>query len=210
MSALERFVNDSDVETPVLVKAALTHAQFETIHPFLDGNGRIGRLLVTLLLVADGVLSQPLLYLSLYLKRHRDVYYERLQRIRSHGEWEAWLAFFLDGVIDVASSTTRVTSELLQLVQQDRQRAQALGRGAGTAMRVHDQLVREVVGRPAQIAERLGLSEPPVYQALARLEQLGIVREITGRRRGRIYAYDQYLALLNADTDRATSTTGAT
>jgi Fic family protein len=201
MGDLERFVNDQPQLTPVLVKAALAHAQFETIHPFLDGNGRLGRLLVTLLLVADGVLRQPLLYLSLYLKRHRDDYYDHLQRTRTEGDWESWLRFFLEGVIDVATSTTKTTTDLVGLVEQDRQRVQHLGRASATVVRVHDRLVREIVGRPADIAQALKLSEPPVYQALSRLEELGIVREITGRQRGRVYAYDQYLALLNADTE---------
>ena len=205
MGALERFVNDRPLPTPVLIKAALAHAQFETIHPFLDGNGRLGRLLVTLLLVADGVLRQPLLHLSLYLKRHRDDYYDHLQRTRTEGAWEAWLRFFLDGVTEVATATTKTTTDLVALVEGDRQRVQQLGRASATAVRVHDRLVREIVGRPADIAGALGLSEPPVYQALSRLEDLGIVREITGRRRGRVYAYDQYLALLNADTDTALS-----
>jgi Fic family protein len=202
MRDLERFMNDEPDPTPVLVKAALSHAQFETIHPFLDGNGRLGRLLVTLLLIADQVLRAPLLYLSLYLKRHRDAYYDHLQRTRTEGDWESWLRFFLDGVIDVATSTTKTTADLVALVERDRQRTQQLGRASSTAVRVHDRLVREVVGRPADIAQALGLSEPPVYQALSRLEELGIVREITGRRRGRVYAYDQYLAVLNADTEQ--------
>jgi Fic family protein len=201
MGDLERFVNDQPQLTPVLVKAALAHAQFETIHPFLDGNGRLGRLLVTLLLIADRVLRQPLLYLSLYLKRHRDDYYDHLQRTRTEGDWESWLRFFLEGVIEVATSTTKTTTDLVGLVEQDRQRVQQLGRASATAVRVHDRLVREIVGRPADIAQALKLSEPPVYQALSRLEELGIVREITGRQRGRVYAYDQYLALLNADTE---------
>lgn len=205
MSDLERFVNDEPQVTPVLMKAALAHAQFETIHPFLDGNGRLGRLLVTLLLVADGVLRQPLLYLSLYLKRHRDDYYDHLQRTRTEGDWEGWLRFFLEGVTQVALSITQTTGDLIALVDRDRQSVQQLGRASATAVRVHDRLVREIVGRPAEIAQALGLSEPPVYQALSRLEDLGIVREITGRQRGRVYAYDQYLALLNADTDPAVS-----
>jgi Fic family protein len=201
MSDLERFVNDEPQPTPVLVKAALAHAQFEAIHPFLDGNGRLGRLLVTLLLVSDGVLRQPLLYLSLYLKRNREEYYDHLQRTRTRGDWESWLRFFLDGVIEVATSTTATTTELVALVEADRQRVQQLGRASATAVRVHDRLAREIVGRPAEIANQLKLSEPPVYQALARLADLGIVREITGRQRGRVYAYNKYLAILNADTE---------
>ena len=109
MGALELFLHDDPVETPILIKAALAHAQFETIHPFLDGNGRVGRLLITLLLCSQEVLSRPLLYLSLYLKRNRDIYYELLQRVRTDGVWEEWLEFFLEGVIEVADSATQTT-----------------------------------------------------------------------------------------------------
>jgi Fic family protein len=200
MGALERFLHDDPVSTPILIKAALGHAQFETIHPFLDGNGRLGRLLITLLLIAEGVLDRPLLYLSLYLKRHRDVYYDHLQRIRLDGAWEEWLAFFLDGVIEVAASTTETTKRLVAMIERDRRRIQDLGRGSATAARVHDRLIAHVVGRPAAVAGELDMSEPPIYQAFSRLEELGIAREITGRRRGRIYVYDEYLTLLNEDT----------
>jgi Fic family protein len=199
MADLERFLNDVSSSTPVLIKAALAHAQFETIHPFLDGNGRLGRLLVTLLLVADGVLRRPLLYLSLYLKRHRDLYYDHLQRVRTDGDWESWLRFFVDGVVDVAASTAQTTTNLVQMIERDRQRVQQLGRAAATAIRVHERLIREIIARPADVASALGLSEPPVYQAFTRLEALGILREITGRQRGRLYVYDEYLSLLNAD-----------
>jgi Fic family protein len=200
MSELERFLDDHPAPTPLLVKAALGHAQFETIHPFLDGNGRVGRLLVTLLLVGEGVLRQPLLYLSVYLKRHRDLYYEHLQRVRTHGEWEQWVRFFLDGVIEVAEATTSTTRELIAMIDADRQRIQGLGRGAATAIRVHDRLTREIIARPTELAEQVGMSEPPIHQALARLERIGIAREITGRQRGRIYVYDEYLRRLSEDT----------
>jgi Fic family protein len=200
MSDLERFINDDAARSPVLMKAALAHAQFETIHPFLDGNGRLGRLLVTMLLVSEGVLRQPLLYLSLYLKRHRDLYYERLQRIRTHGEWEAWLTFFLDGVTEVATATAATTTELVSMIEHDRRRVSDIGRGAATAARVHEYLVREIVGRPQQVAKAIGMSQPPVNRALTTLQRMRIVREVTGRQRGRLYVYDQYLNRLNADT----------
>jgi len=203
MGALEKFLHDDPVATPVLVKAALAHAQFETIHPFLDGNGRLGRLLITLLLIAEGVLERPLLYLSLFLKRHRDVYYDHLQRIRLEGSWEEWLAFFSDGVIDVARSTTETTRRLVSVIEQDRRRIQGLGRGAATAARVHERLIAHVIGRPAAVAAELKMSEPPVYQAFSRLEEIGIAREITRRQRGRIYVYGEYLRLLNEDIPAA-------
>jgi Fic family protein len=200
MGDLEKFLHDDPVQTPILVKAALAHAQFETIHPFLDGNGRVGRLLITLLLVSEGVLDRPLLYLSLYLKQNRDVYYDHLQRVRSEGAWEQWLGFFLDGITAAANSTIVTTKAIVELIENDRRRIQDLGRGAHTALLVHADLTKYVVGRPAQIARSIAMSEPPVYQALERLEQLAIVRETTGRQRGRVYAYDQYLKLLNEDT----------
>jgi Fic family protein len=203
MGALEKFLHDDPIRTPILIKAALAHAQFETIHPFLDGNGRLGRLLITLLLMAEGVLDRPLLYLSLYLKRNRDLYYDHLQRIRTQGAWEEWLTFFLDGITDVADSTTATTRQLVAMIERDRRRIQELGRGAATAARVHDRLVAHIVGRPAAVARELQMSEPPVYQAFSRLEEIGVAREITGRQRGRIYIYAEYLETLNADTTQA-------
>jgi Fic family protein len=200
MGALEKFLHGHPVQTPILVKAALAHAQFETIHPFLDGNGRVGRLLITLLLVAEGVLDRPLLYPSLYLKTHRDVYYDYLQRVRTEGIWEEWISFFLDGIAESAESTISTTKAIVELIDTDRQRIQKLGRSANTASLVHDDLTKFIVGRPGEIAKSIGMSEPPVYQALEHLERLGIARETTGRQRGRIYAYDRYLALLNEGT----------
>lgn len=200
MSELEKFLHDQPERTPILVKAALAHAQFESIHPFLDGNGRVGRLLITLLLVADGVLKGPLLYLSLYLKQSRDDYYDHLQRIRTEGAWEEWLRFFLEGVVEVAESTTATTGDLVQMIERDRRVIHEFGRGATTAARVHDLASRFVVFRPTVAAEVLELSAPPVYAAVNRLEEAGILREVTGRQRGRLYAYDEYLARLNEGT----------
>lgn len=201
MARLERFLHNDPEPTPILVKAALAHAQFETIHPFLDGNGRVGRLLITLLLVAEGVLARPLLYLSLYLKQNRDDYYDRLQRIRTEGAWEDWLQFFLEGVIEVAVSTTATTQELVHMVERDRQKIhEEFGRGAATALRVHDLAAKYVVLRPTAAARTLELSDPPIYAAVKRLEAAGVLREVTGRQRGKLYVYDEYLARLNEGT----------
>lgn len=200
MAELERFLHDQPERTPILIKAALAHAQFESIHPFLDGNGRVGRLLITLLLVADGVLKGPLLYLSLYLKQNRDDYYDHLQRIRTEGAWEAWLRFFLEGVVEVAESTTATTGDLVHMIERDRHTIHGFGRGAATAARVHDLASRFVVFRPTAAAQALGLSAPPVYSAVNRLEEAGILREVTGRQRGKLYVYDEYLARLNEGT----------
>jgi Fic family protein len=201
IAALERFIHNEPRPTPILIKAALAHAQFESIHPFLDGNGRVGRLLITLLLCSEGVMRRPLLYLSLYFKRHREDYYEHLQRVRTEGDWEGWLRFFLQGVIDVAESTTRTTRRLVAMVESDRQTIHAFGRGAATAHRVHDLAARFVLLGASSAAEQLGLTSPPVYAAIDRLERAGILREATGRRRGKLYVYDQYLAILNEGTE---------
>jgi Fic family protein len=212
MGRLELFLHDEPIPTPILIKAALAHAQFETIHPFLDGNGRLGRLLVTLLLCQTGdrpedrVLARPLLYLSLYLKRYRDAYYDRLQRVRTEGAWEPWLRFFLEGVVDVAGSATDTTRRILRLVANDRQRIQTIGRPAGSAQQVHDLISRDVITTIPEATKRLPVSEPTVASAMAHLEELGIVRELTGRMRGRIYAYTEYLGILNEGTELSAGT----
>ncbi len=199
MSDLEKFLHDDPEPTPILVKAALAHVQFETIHPFLDGNGRVGRLLITLLLCSENVLQQPLLYLSLYFKQNRDAYYDHLQRVRTEGAWEDWLAFFLEGVIAVASSATDTARRIRQLVERDREAVHGLGRGAASALRVHELAGRRVVLTASTAAALSGLSAPTVNAAFARLEEAGILREATGRRRGRVFVYAAYLELLQAE-----------
>jgi Fic family protein len=202
MGDLERFLHDQPIRTPVLLKAALAHAQFETIHPFLDGNGRLGRLLVTLLLCGqERVLSKPLLYLSLYLKRNRDAYYDRLQRVRTHGEWEEWVAFFLEGIVEVANSAAETTRRLLALVEQDRQRIQELGRAAASALRLHDLVVREVVFRIPPAATALDSNEVTIGNAARNLERLGIVVETTGRPRNKRFVYREYLRIIEEGTE---------
>jgi Fic family protein len=207
MSDLERFLHGEPVAMPILVRAALAHAQFETIHPFLDGNGRLGRLMVTLLLcsdTADGesqVLSRPLLYLSLHLKRHRDTYYDRLQAIRTDGDWEGWLRFFLEGVISVADLASETTKRIVELIARDRRRVNALGRAAGSAMLVFDHAVREVVLRIPETARQLPVSEPTVATAIGHLERIGILRERTGRPRNKVFVYDEYLKILSEGTE---------
>ncbi len=207
MADLEKFLHGEPVATPILIRAALAHAQFETIHPFLDGNGRLGRLLVTLLLcsdTADGesqVLSRPLLYLSLYLKHHRETYYERLQAIRAHGDWEGWLRFFLEGVISVADLASETTKRIVELIERDRRRVNALGRATGSALLVFDHAVREVVLRIPETADQLPVSEPTVATAIGHLERIGVLRELTGRPRSKIFAYDEYLKILSEGTE---------
>lgn len=195
---VERYLHDAP--DPLLIRLAMAHAQFETIHPFLDGNGRVGRLMITLVLCAEGVLSQPLLYLSLFFKENRDEYYERLQRIRTHGEWEEWLSFFLEGIATVARGATETTGRIVRMIEHDRQRIGGIGRAAGSALRVHDVAVRAVVVNPKVIARETGLTGPPIYDAIRRLEKLQVLNEVTGRQRGRVWVYGEYLDLLNEGT----------
>lgn len=196
MAALERFLHDGQAPG-ALVKAALAHAQFETIHPFLDGNGRVGRLLIALILHHEGVLRQPLLYLSLYLKQQRAEYYRLLDAVRSTGDWEAWLDFFLDGVHQTAGGAVETAQRLFALFQDDRARVQALGRQAGNVLRVFEALRARPLATIGSLCERAGLAFPTAARAVAALERLGIVREITGRKRERVFAYGGYLSLLN-------------
>jgi Fic family protein len=198
MAALERFLHDESV--PTLAKAALAHLQFETIHPFRDGNGRVGRLLVTLLLWKEGVLREPLLYLSLYLKQRRARYYELLQRVRTGGDWEAWLAFFADGVTTTAEGAVETARALVTLFQKDRERTQALGRGASSALRVHHEFQIRPLNTIPRLCARTRLTAPTVTKALLGLEKLRIVRETTMKKRGRVFAYTAFLGLLNEGT----------
>ncbi|MFA5844569.1 MAG: Fic family protein [Coriobacteriia bacterium] len=200
IAALERFLHDEGSSLPLLVKAALAHAQFETIHPFLDGNGRVGRLLVTLLLCEGGVLREPLLYLSLYMKQNRDEYYRLLSRCRTEGEWEAWVAFFLEGVAETADDAVGTARSLVGTFESDRRRIQDLGRKAGSALRVHDALKSRPVLLLPDVVTRSGLSFPAAASAMDSLEKLGIAREVTGKKRNRVFAYSEYLRLLSEGT----------
>jgi Fic family protein len=201
LSAFEDFMHEDQSRLPALIKAGLLHVQFETIHPFLDGNGRIGRLLVTLYLCVHGVLRRPLLYLSLYLKTHRADYYRLLQEVRERGAWEPWLEFFLDGVAETANQAFDATTRIVDLFKADRDRITAESNRAGSALRVHELLQQHPFLTAGQLVEHTGLSMPTVNAALADLERLGIVEEVTGRRRGRVFGYRQYLAILSEGTD---------
>jgi Fic family protein len=197
MAALERFLHAEEDGLPVLVRAGLAHVQFETVHPFLDGNGRVGRLLITLLLCAAGALRDPMLYLSLYLKQHRTAYYELLERVRREGDWEEWLAFFFEGVRQVAEGAVTTVDRLAELFRADRARVEGAGRRAGSALRVHEALKARPIQPMTATSEATGLSFPAASSAMDLLVELGIARERTGRRRNRLFAYDRYLAILN-------------
>ena len=200
MSALEKFLHDAKA-SPALLKAALWHVQFETIHPFLDGNGRVGRLMVTLLLCAEGMLREPMLYLSLYLKQHRARYYELLDSVRRDGDWEAWIAFFCQGVATVSESAVVTARRLLAVAEADRDRLQRLGRKAGSAAAVQQTLLRTPVCTIPRLARRTGLTLPTVAKALDVLLDRKIVSETTGKKRNRVYRYDRYLGILNEGTE---------
>jgi Fic family protein len=202
MAELERFLHDQPERTSTLIKAALAHVQFETIHPFLDGNGRVGRLLITLLFCAEGVLREPLLYLSLHFKHHRRRYYDLLTSVRANGDWETWLDFFARAVRETAASAVETAQSLVQLFARDRERLQALDR-AGSALRDHHELQARPLATVRWLVSRTGLSVPTVGKALETLVAAGIAREITGRRRGRVFIYDRYLALLGEGTETA-------
>lgn len=199
LGALERFLHNDPEPTPILIKTALAHVQFETIHPFLDGNGRIGRLLITLLLCADGILAQPLLYLSLYLKRHRALYYDLLQRVRTEGVWEEWLEFFIRGVIEIAVEAAESIRDIFRTIEDDRARVLAEGRSARTDLAVLECATRSVIITPAVVVDALGVNSDTAYKSIGRLEALGVLREMTGRRRNRAFAHGRYLDILTRD-----------
>jgi Fic family protein len=201
MGDLELFLHDKPVRTPVLLKAAIAHVQFETIHPFQDGNGRMGRLLVSLLLCNEGALGQPLLYLSLYLKRRRTTYFDLLQEVRLEGDWERWLRFFLEGVIETADQSVDTAKKILSLFDEDRRKIEGLGGSAGSALRVHHLLQKKVVTSIPAATQDLKLTQPTVAHALDEMRKLGIVQEITGNRRGRVFSYGNFMRILSEGTE---------
>ncbi|MFH1984479.1 MAG: Fic family protein [Pseudomonadota bacterium] len=201
MSKLERFLHDQPEPTPVLLKAALAHVQFETIHPFLDGNGRLGRLLVTLLLCEQKVLREPMLYLSLYFKTHRQYYYELLNNVRMTGDWEAWLDFFAEAVIVTATQAVETAQQLLDLSNQDRDKISGLGRAAASTLRVHRALMERPIATSGWLVEKTGITSATVNKTLVHLVQLGIVKELTARRRNRLFSYAGYIEVINRGTE---------
>ena len=198
MGAMEKFLHNDPVQTRPLLKAALAHVQFETIHPFLDGNGRLGRLLITFLLCAEGVLRQPLLYLSLHFKRHRSTYYRLLQEIRETGNWEEWLRFFFDGIITTSAAATTTARRLLDLFATHRK---LLAEESATVLRLHERLQQHPVISAMAAAQALGVTHPTATKALRTLERHGIVREVTGGDYRRLYTYSDYLAILGEGTE---------
>lgn len=193
----ERFLHDRPEPTPPLVRVALAHAQFETIHPFLDGNGRVGRLLIALQLAADGLMREPLLYLSLHFKKHRQTYYELLNAVRLSGDWETWLEFFADAVVASATQAAVSAKRLLELASADGRRIEGLGRAAASALAIHRVLQRQPIATAASLAAATGLTPATVNKSLTHLERIGVVAELTRKRRGRVFGYTRYADILN-------------
>ncbi len=201
LGEFEKFLHNDQHKLPVLVQAGLAHVQFESIHPFLDGNGRVGRLLITLLLCAKGALSEPLLYPSLYLKAHRGRYYDLLQRVRTEGAWEDWLAFFLEGVASTAHDAAEIAERTLKLFAKDRSKIETLRRASESAMRVHELMQTNPYIRIRTATKALKLTVPTVTNALNNLVRLGIVKEVSGKQRDRLFAYSRYVSLVSGNTE---------
>ncbi|MCB2191791.1 MAG: Fic family protein [Deltaproteobacteria bacterium] len=203
MGKLELFLHDQPKPTPVLLKAALAHVQFETIHPFLDGNGRLGRLMITLLLCEQKILRQPMLYLSLYFKAHRQYYYELLNTVRQTGDWELWLAFFAEAVATTASQAAETARQLHACSQIDQQKINDLGRAAASALQVHRALMERPIATAGWLSEKIDMANSTVNRALSQLQKLGIVQEITKQKRNRVFSYAQYIRIMNQGTSPA-------
>jgi Fic family protein len=201
MGSLELFLQEERSDLPQLIKAGLIHVQFETIHPFLDGNGRLGRLLITFLLCAAGVLREPILYLSLYFKQHRSAYYDLLDQVRAKGDWEGWLDFFLTGIKDTAEQAATAARRILAVFEEHRRKIEALGRPAASVLRVFEHMQRNPIVSIPATAKSIGISAPTVAKSLEHMQRLGMLREITGRQRHRLFVYDTYLAILSEGTE---------
>jgi Fic family protein len=211
LNAFEKFLHST--EYPILLKVGLAHAQFETIHPFLDGNGRVGRMLIALMLVSEGVLERPWLYVSLHFKQHRSEYYRLLQQVRTEGNWEEWLVFFLDGVTTIAHQATEKIRALMVLFERDRKVIEQSRKGSiyqsvavQSNLTVYDHLKKKIAIRIPETAEACGTTKPTVKRAIDDLQQLGIVTEATGKPRNKVYIYKDYLDILNQDDNVSSGT----
>jgi len=201
LDAFEKFLHDETIKMPALIKAALAHVQFETIHPFLDGNGRVGRLLITFILCIEGILKEPLLYLSLYFKANRQAYYDHLQSVRETGDWEAWVCFFLTGVIDTANQASETAQAIINLFNKDRSKIEEDGKPTAAILTIHNYFQNHPISNTTKIRETCGLSLPTILRSLTALEQQGIIEEITGKERHKIFVYREYLNILSKGTE---------
>lgn len=201
MGKLELFLHNQPEATPTLLKAALSHMQFESIHPFLDGNGRLGRLLMTLLLCENEVLKKPMLYLSLYFKTHRQYYYELLNNIRLTGDWEDWLDFFAEAVIITATQALETAQKLIDLTNTDRVNISGIGRAAASTLQLHQVLMKNPIATSGFFVDKTGISPATVNKCLIHLIDLGIVKELTAKKRNRIFSYSNYMEIINQGTE---------
>lgn len=198
LDAFEKFFHDPSINLPILIKAALAHLQFETIHPFLDGNGRLGRLLITLMLCENGVLKDPLLYLSLYFKTHRQEYYDHLQNVRETGDWESWIKFFLVGVAETSNQASITAKKIMSLFEVDKKVIEQAGKATVGILKIHNYLQSHPITNTTKIKQACGVSLPTVLRSLEALSKLNIVEEITGKERHKVFIYRQYLDILNS------------
>ncbi len=201
MGDLEKFLHDQPQRTPTLIKAALLHVQFETIHPFLDGNGRLGRLLIPMVLLSEGALERPLLYLSLYFKQHRSTYYDLLQQVRLEGDWEAWLRFFLQGVRETAEGATQTARQVFKISQDDQKQLEKTGRGYASALKLHQWALTKPIFTMKEAVLAIDLTFPTISKSVRQLQSLGILKEISGRERGQVFVYDRLLRILSEGTE---------
>lgn len=201
MGNLEKFIHDMKSVTPVLLKAAISHVQFETIHPFLDGNGRLGRLLISLLLYENKVLQKPLLYLSLYFKIHRQTYYEHLTNVRINGDWEKWIDFFADAVIHTSNQAVNTAKNLIALINNHEAKVNSMGRASSTALVVYRCFVKQPVLNANAIQTQTSLSAATIHSSLENLIKLGILEEVSQKKRNKIFVYKEYINILNEGTE---------
>ncbi len=201
MGNLEKFIHDMKSVTPVLLKAAISHVQFETIHPFLDGNGRLGRLLISLLLYENKVLQKPLLYLSLYFKIHRQAYYEHLTNVRINGDWEKWIDFFAEAVIHTSNQAVNTAKNLIALINDHETKVNSMGRASSTALVVYRCFVKQPVLNANAIQTQTSLSAATIHSSLENLIKLGILEEVSQKKRNKIFAYKEYITILNEGTE---------
>lgn len=202
MGALEKFIHGEPVQTPTLIKAGLAHAQFESIHPFLDGNGRLGRLLIPFILHVEGALTHPFLYLSLHFKENRQYYYEVLQDVRKKGNWEKWLDFYLEGIEKVSNQACDTITKLTGMFEQHRKRIKGIGRASDSALGFFELMKKRCVVSLTVAQKELKVSFPTANKAVSNLQELGFVKEITGRRRDRVFSYEPYLKILQTGTEK--------
>ena len=201
MGNLETFIHDMKSVTPVLLKVAISHVQFETIHPFLDGNGRLGRLLISLLLYENKILQKPLLYLSLYFKIHRQAYYEHLTNVRINGDWEKWIDFFAEAVMHTSNQAVNTAKNLIALINDHEAKVNSMGRASSTALVVYRCFVKQPVLNANAIQTQTSLSAATIHSSLENLIKLGILEEVSQKKRNKIFVYKEYINILNEGTE---------